>query len=120
MIWAIRAVPGVPLWLCVFGIVVTVLNNRTAQTLWRHPGPSEAPREEAMDAWACRLGVRRLRMEGSPADWNEDLFHVVGVTLRNPDPEELKKLHRLGDGFRIATRGHAIRRTTPLAMATID
>ena len=40
---------------------------------------------------------------GSPAAWNEDLLQVNDVTPRTPDPEERKRLHRLGDGFSIAT-----------------
>ena len=39
----------------------------------------------------------------SPAAWNEELLHVADVTLRTPRAEEQQKLHRLGDGFTIAT-----------------
>ena len=34
---------------------------------------------------------------GSPAAWNEDLLEVSGVSLQSANPEERKKLHRIGD-----------------------
>jgi hypothetical protein len=40
---------------------------------------------------------------GSPAAWNEDLFQVVGARVGALEPEELKKLHRLGDNPAVAT-----------------
>jgi hypothetical protein len=43
------------------------------------------------------------RGEAAPLHGPRILAQVVGVTLRDPDPQERKKLHRLGDGFAIAT-----------------
>ena len=104
MIWAILALLGVPLWLCALGILVIVLNNRKLRK--RHgdlpvrmkpPGKKRWTRGHAI--WVSDVFAWR----GSPAAWNEGLLHVFDVTLRNPDPEVRKKLHRLGDGFPIAT-----------------
>jgi len=104
MIWVILAFLGVPLWLCALGILVIVLNNRKLRK--RHgdipvrvkrPGKKRWTRGHAI--WVSDVFVWR----GSPAAWNEDLVQVVDVTLRRPDAEEQHKLHRLGDGFSIAT-----------------
>jgi hypothetical protein len=40
---------------------------------------------------------------GSPAAWNEDLLHVTGARIGAFEPEELKRLHRLGDNPIVAT-----------------
>jgi hypothetical protein len=40
---------------------------------------------------------------GSPAAWDEDLLQVSEVTLRDANPEERKKLRRLGEHPAIAT-----------------
>jgi hypothetical protein len=104
MIWAILALLGVPLWLCVIGILVLLHNNRKLRKRHgdipvrvRRPGKKRWTRGHAI--WVSDVFAWR----GSPAAWNEDLLQVIGVTLRTPDPEERKKLHRLGDGFSIAT-----------------
>jgi hypothetical protein len=103
MIWAILALLGVPLWLCAAGILVVVLNNRRLRK--RHgdipvrvkrPGKRRWTRGHAL--WVSDVFAWR----GSPAAWNEDLEQVIDVSLRTPDPEEQKKLHRLGEGFTIA------------------
>src|SRR3990172_9318604 len=104
MIWAILAALGVPLWLCALGILVIVLNNRKLRK--RHgdipvrvkrPGRKRWTRGHAV--WVSDVFAWR----GSPAAWNEDLLQVISAAIRAPDPEEQKKLHRLGDGFAIAT-----------------
>ncbi|MGH9233536.1 MAG: hypothetical protein ACRD0R_09405 [Acidimicrobiales bacterium] len=104
VVWAILAFLGVPLWLCAVGILVILLKNRTLRQ--RHgdipvrvkrPGKKRWTRGHAV--WVSDVFAWR----GSPAAWNEDLVQVINVTLRAPDPHERKKLHRLGDGFPIAT-----------------
>jgi hypothetical protein len=55
---------------------------------------------------------------GSPGVWSEDLVQVMGVTLRNPDAEERKKLRHLGDGFPIATLFIAEGETLEVAAGT--
>jgi hypothetical protein len=104
MIWAILALLGVPLWLCVIGFLVLIHNNRKLRKRHgdipvrvRRPGKKRWTRGHAI--WVSDVFAWR----GSPAAWNEDLLHVSGVTLRTPDPEERKKLHRLGDDLAIAT-----------------
>jgi len=117
MIWAILALLGVPLWLCALGILVIVLNNRRLRKRYgdipvrvKRPGKKRWTRGHAI--WVSDVFAWR----GSPAAWNEDLLQVIGVTLRNPDPEERNKLHRLGDGFPIATL--AIVEGEPVEVAT--
>lgn len=104
MIWAIFAWLGVPLWLCALGILVIVLNNRKLRKRYgdipvrvRRPGKKRWTRGHAI--WVSDVFAWR----SSPAAWNEDLLQVTGVALRAPDPEERKKLHRLGDDPAIAT-----------------
>jgi hypothetical protein len=104
MIWAILALLGVPLWLCALGILVIVLKD---QKLRKRPGdipvrvkrPGKKRWTRGHAIWVSDVFAWR----GRPAAWNEDLAQVIGVTLRSPDAEERKKLHRLGDGFPIAT-----------------
>ena len=104
MIWAILVFLGVPLWLCALGILVIVLNNRKLRKRYgnipvrvKRPGKDRWRRGHAI--WVSDVFAWR----GSPAAWSEDLVHVAGVTLRPPDPQERRKLRRLGDGFVIAT-----------------
>ena len=104
MIWAILALLGVPLWLCALGITAIVFRSRSLKQRHgdipvrvRRPGKERWTRGHAI--WVSDVFAWR----GSPAAWNEDLAQVVGVTLRDPDPQEHKKLHRLADGFAIAT-----------------
>jgi hypothetical protein len=103
VIWAILAFLGVPLWLCIVGILA-ILNNRKLRkrpgdipVRVRRPGKKRWTRGHAI--WVSDVFAWR----GGPAAWNENLVQVVGVTPRTPDVEERKKLHRLGDGFSIAT-----------------
>jgi hypothetical protein len=104
MIWAILVFLGVPLWVCAAGILVIAFNNRKLRTRQgdmvvrvKRPGAKRWTRGHAI--WVSDVFAWR----GSPAAWNEDLVQVTGVTLRSPDAEERKKLHRLGDGLAIAT-----------------
>ena len=104
MIWAILFLLGVPLWLCAAGILVLILNNRKLRTRYgnipvrvKRPGKDRWTRGHAI--WVSDVFAWR----GSPAAWNEDLRHVIGVTIRAPDPAERKKLHRLADDPAIAT-----------------
>ena len=104
MIWAILALLGVPLWLCAIAILTLVLRNRKLRKRYgdipvrvRRPGKKRWIRGHAV--WVSDVFAWR----GSPAAWNEDLFQVSGTTLRAPDPEERRKLHRLGDDPTIAT-----------------
>jgi hypothetical protein len=104
MIWAILALLGVPLWFCALGIMVVVFRSRSLRRRHgdvpvrvRRPGKQRWTRGHAI--WVSDVFAWR----GSPAAWNEDLAQVVGVTLRDPEPQERKKLHRLGEGFAIAT-----------------
>src|SRR3990172_12803118 len=104
MIWAILALLGVPLWLCALGILVILLNNRRLRK--RHGDIPVRVKRPGKDRWTRGHAIwvsDVFAWRGSPAAWNEDLAQVVGVTLRTPDPEERKKLHRLGDDFAIAT-----------------
>ena len=104
MIWAILALLGVPLWLCALGILTLVLRNRKLRKRYgdipvrvRRPGTKRWTRGHAV--WVSVVFVWR----GSPAAWNEGLLQVIRVTPQTPDSEEREKLHRLGDGFAIAT-----------------
>ena len=104
MAWAILIFLGVPLWICVAGITITVLKNRGLQkrpgdipVRVKPPGKTRWSRGHAIwvsDVFACRK---------SPASWSEGLVHVTGVALRSPSDEEQHKLRRLGDGVQIAT-----------------
>lgn len=78
-----------PLWLCATGILVIVLNNRRLRK--RH---GDIHAIGVSDVFARR---------GSPVAWNEDLGQVIDARLRTAGPEEQKTLHRLGEGFPIAT-----------------
>ncbi len=93
-----------PLWLCVIAIGVLIFNNRKLRKRYgnipvrvKRPGKKRWTRGHAI--WVSDVFAWR----GSPAAWNEDLRHVIGVMLRAADPEERKKLHRLADDPAIAT-----------------
>ena len=104
MIWALLIFVGVPLWLCAVGILALVYRNRSLRK--RHgdipvrvlrPGKARWTRGHAL--WVSDVFAWR----GSPAAWNEDLEVIVGATLRNATSEDMKKLHRMGDGVVVAT-----------------
>jgi len=104
VIWALLAFVGVPLWLCALGILALVYRNRALRR--RHgdipvrvlrPGKTRWTRGHAV--WVADVFAWR----GSPAAWNESLEHILGATLRDPSPEDLEKLHRLGDAVVVAS-----------------
>lgn len=104
MIWAILALLGVPLWLCALGILALLYRNKSLRQ--RHgdipvrvlrAGKTRRTRGHAV--WVSDVFAWR----GSPAAWNEDLLHVTGARIGAFEPEELKRLHRLGDNPIVAT-----------------
>jgi hypothetical protein len=104
MIWAILAMLGVPLWLCAAGILALVYRNRSLRK--RHgdipvrvqrAGKTRWTRGHAL--WVSNVFAWR----GSPAAWNEDLLPVTAAHLETLEPEEQKKLHRLGDNPAVVT-----------------
>ena len=108
MVWAILIFLGVPLWICVAGITITVLKNRGLQkrpgdipVRVKPPGKTRWSRGHAI--WVSDVFAWRK----SPASWNEGLVHVTGVALRSPSDEEQHKLHRLGERVQIATLSSA-------------
>ena len=118
MVWAILIVLGIPLWFITMGILVTVARNRTLRARAgnfsarvRRPGNARWVRGNAI--WVSDVFVFR----GSPAAWREDLAHVVSVSLRDPNDEERRKLHRLSDRPQIATLALADGETYDLATA---
>ena len=104
MIWAVLALLGVPLWLCALGIFALVYRNKV---LRERPGDipvrvlragrTRWTRGHAL--WVSDVFAWR----GSPAAWNELLVQVTGARSGDLGPEELKKLHRLGDSPAVAT-----------------
>ncbi len=104
MIWAVLAALGVPLWLCATGIFMLLFNNRRLRKRYgdvpvrvRRPGKKRWTRGHAI--WVSDVFAWR----GSPAAWNEELLWISAATPRAADPEERRKLHRLGDEPAIAT-----------------
>jgi hypothetical protein len=104
VIWAILAALGVPLWLCAAGIFMLLFNNRRLRKRYgdlpvrvRRPGKSRWTRGHAI--WVSDVFAWR----GSPAAWNEELLEVSGATSRAADPDERRKLRRLGEDPAIAT-----------------
>ena len=119
MIWAILAALGVPLWLCAIGIFTLLFNNRKLRKRYgnvpvrvRRPGKERWTRGHAI--WVSDVFAWR----GSPAAWNEELLWVSNATARAADPEERKKLHRLGDEPSIATLAAANGETVEVAAAS--
>jgi hypothetical protein len=97
MVWVVLAAIGIPLWLCALGITVLAFRSRGLRA--RHgnipvrvlsPGKSRWVRGNAL--WVSDVFAWR----GSPAAWDEELVHVVGLRLRAADPAEQKRLHGLG------------------------
>ena len=118
MVWAILALLGVPLWLCAAGILMIVMNNRKLRKRYgdvpvrvKRPGKKRWTRGHAI--WISDVFAWR----GSPAAWNEDLVHVVDVTLRAPDADERHRLRHLGDDVSIATLRNSSDRPLEVAAA---
>ena len=104
MIWVILAALGVPLWLCALALGSIVVRNRKLRK--RQGNIVVRVKRDGSDRWrrAHALWVSDVfAWRGSPASWSEDMLHVSGAALRSPETEERKKLHRLGDGFVIAS-----------------
>ena len=104
MLWALLAFLGVPLWLCALGILALVYRNRALSR--RHgdipvrvlrPGKTRWTRGHAV--WVADVFAWR----GSPAAWNESLELIVRATLQDPSPQDLEKLHHLGDAVVVAS-----------------
>ena len=118
MIWAILAALGVPLWLCAMGILMLLFNNRRLRKRYgdipvrvRQPGKTRWTRGHAI--WVSDVFAWR----GSPAAWSEELIWVSDATPRAANPEERKKLRRLGDEPAIATLTAADGETVEVAAA---
>lgn len=104
MVWALLAMVGVPLWLCALGLTALVFRNRKLRT--RHGDIPVRVRRPGKTRWARGHAVwvsDVLAWRGSPAAWNENIFQVMGATVRGADAEERKALHLLGDDPVIAT-----------------
>ena len=119
MIWAVLAALGVPLWLCAIGIFMLLFNNRRLRNRYgdvpvrvRRPGRKRWTRGHAI--WVSDVFAWR----GSPAAWNEELLWVSDATPRAADPEERKKLRRLGDEPAIATLTAADGETVEVAASS--
>jgi hypothetical protein len=118
VIWAVLAAIGVPLWLCAIGIGMLLFNNRRLRKRYgdvpvrvRRPGKKRWTRGHGI--WVSDVFAWR----GSPAAWSEELLWVRDATARAADPEERKKLHRLGDEPAIATFVAADGETVEVAAA---
>ncbi len=116
MVWAVLALLGVPLWLCVLGIASVVFRNRQLRQRYgdipvrvRRPGKKRWIRGHAI--WVSDVFAWR----GSPAAWNEDLLEVDAATLRPASDDERKALHRFSDDPVIVT--FATADSDPLAVA---
>ena len=97
MVWAILALLGVPIWLCVAGIGVFVVRSRAIHkrpgnlsVRRRLPGKTRWTRGNAV--WVQDVFAFR----SSPASWNESLTAVREVVTLLPDRTDCKKLRRLG------------------------
>jgi hypothetical protein len=94
MIWVILAALGVPLWLCAIGILMMLRNNRK---LRKRPGdipvrvlrPGKKRWARGHAIWVSDVFAWRM----SPAGWTEDLILVRGVSDRQANDAEHKKLH---------------------------
>ena len=104
MIWAILALLGVPLWLCAIGILALVYRNKSLRQ--RHGDIPVRVQRAGKTRWTRGHAVwvsDVFAWRGSPAAWSEDLFRVTGASVGALAPEELKKLHRLGDDPAVVT-----------------
>jgi hypothetical protein len=119
MIWAILALLGVPLWLCALGILALLYRNKSLRQ--RHgdipvrvlrAGKTRWTRGHAV--WVSDVFAWR----GSPAAWNEDLLHVTSARIEALEPDELTKLHRLGDNPTVARLTPAVGEPLRVAVAS--
>jgi hypothetical protein len=103
MIWAVLVFLGVPLWLCALGVLALVYRNKSLRK--RHGDIPVRVQRAGKSRWTRGHAVwvsDVFAWRGSPAAWREDLFHVVGARIGALEPEEQKKLHRLGDNPAVA------------------
>ena len=104
MIWAVLALVGVPLWLCALGILALVYRNRALRQ--RHGDIPVRVLRAGKTRWIRGHAVwisDVFAWRGSPAAWKEDLLHVIDARIRAVEPDEQKKLHRLGENPTVAT-----------------
>jgi hypothetical protein len=104
MIWAVLGLLGVPLWLCALGILALVYRNKSLRQ--RHGDIPVRVQRAGKTRWTRGHAVwvsDVFAWRGSPAAWNEDLLLVTGARAGALEPQELKKLHRLGDNPAVAT-----------------
>ena len=104
MVWIVLAALGVPLWLCVAGILMLVLHNRS---LRKRPGDIPVRvRLPGKKRWTMGHGIwvsDVFAFRASPAGWKEDIFWANAVSVQSADEEERKKLHRIGDDPAVAS-----------------
>jgi hypothetical protein len=122
MVWAILALLGVPLWLCLIGIGVLVFRNRA---LRKRPGnmpvrvlrPGKKRWVPGHAVWVSDVFAWRA----SPASWTEGLGQVTEASLHESvAPETRKKLHRLGDSPSVASLALADGATIDVAVRRGD
>ena len=104
MIWAILALLGVPLWLCAAGIFALVYRNKSLRK--RHGDIPVRVQRAGRTRWTRGHAVwvsDVFAWRGSPAAWSEDLFEVTDARVGDLKPEELKKLHRMGEHPAVVT-----------------
>jgi hypothetical protein len=119
MIWAILALLGVPLWLCAMGILALVYRNKSLRQ--RHGDIPVRVQRAGKTRWTRGHAVwvsDVFAWRGSPAAWREDLFQVTAAQVAVLEPEELKKLHRLGDNPVVATLTPDMGEPVRVAVAT--
>ena len=100
----VLALLGVPLWLCVLAILIVLYRIRSLRqrpgnipVRVQRPGKTRWARGHAV--WVSDVFAWRA----VPASWKEDLLHVLGVHVESLEPEDLRKLRRLGDNPTVAT-----------------
>ena len=113
MIWAILAGAGVLLGIAVIAVQNRKLRKRYGDIPVRVHRPGEKRWTRGHAIWVSDVFAWR----GSPAAWDEALVQVSGATLRDADPEEHKKLRRLGEDPVIATLALADGETVEVAVA---
>lgn len=119
MIWAVLALVGVPLWLCALGILALVYRNKSLRQ--RHGDIPVRVQRAGKTRWTRGHAVwvsDVFAWRGSPAAWREDLFQVTAARVGVLKPEELKKLHRLGDHPDVATLTPDVGEPLRVAVAT--
>jgi hypothetical protein len=104
VIWALLAFLGVPLWLIALALLGLFFRNRGLRKRLGNipvrvlqPGKRRWRRGHAI--WVSDVFAWR----GSPGAWREDVAQVRSVYLHVPDPEQRKKLRRLGDDAVVAS-----------------